>query len=440
MSIVIRQGRYAYQYYRRPFILLAGFLVGFLVSLAGTSNAAYAEVITLEHAIQQSLTSHPSLQVGEHQALAWQGRVQQASLSPSYQLQVETENVLGTGQFSGIDSLETTVSVGSIWEWGNQRQVRINAAEAQGHVLQQQRRIQRLELSAEVARRYVQAQYAQARLHQLQNRQQLLERVLRTVKRRANAGLSPTAERLRAESEVTEAAIQVDMAAQTLRIAMQQLVMLWGGTTAGLQVAGDLAVLTPLADDAVLAERLLNSAHLQQWIAMTNQKDAELLAVRASNQPDIRWSIGSRYHHQSEDIAIVSGVEIPLFGSARNQGALVTAESELAIAALSVQQQQLVLKQQLLSAQSQWRNAADQVRRYQQQLIPQLKRALSQARRLHEEGRYSYLELSETQQALLNAQLTILDAARMAQLAHIEIARLAPASTSAAQTGVTEEN
>ena len=381
--------------------------------------------------------------MGEQQNLAWRGRLQQASQTPGYELQIETENALGTGQFSGVDTLETTVALSSVWEWGDQRQTRINAVNAQGKVIELQQQIQRLELTAEVARRYVNVQYAEARVQHLQSRQKVLRRVLRTVKRRVNAGLSPTAERLRAETDVAEAAIQLDIARQTLQIAKQQLVLLWNGDTTTIQVSGDVVNIDSLAPDKVLLDRLLESPYLQQVVAESRQLNAETLAVRAANQPDIRWSLGSRYHHESDDIALVSSVEIPLFSASRNQGAIATAGAEGAIAKLSIRQRQLALKQQLRAVQSDWQHATALVNHYQQNFIPKLKQVQAQARRLYDEGKYSYLELSQAHQALLNAQLTILDAAKAAQLARIHIDRLAPISGAVAvnpATQATEEN
>src|SRR5687768_16440169 len=70
----------------------------------------------LQDAIVRSLQSNPDLKAFAYELEAQLGRVRQAGARPGPEVGLLVENALGSGQRSGFDSAETTLSLGFIIE------------------------------------------------------------------------------------------------------------------------------------------------------------------------------------------------------------------------------------------------------------------------------------------------------------------------------------
>ena len=84
-------------------------------------------VISLPQALAATMARNPELVAFGHQFEAQDGRILQAGLAPNPELSVMVENALGTGEFSGTDNAETTVSIAWVLERGV-RQRRVDTA------------------------------------------------------------------------------------------------------------------------------------------------------------------------------------------------------------------------------------------------------------------------------------------------------------------------
>ena len=92
-------------------------------------------------------------------------------------------------------------------------------------------------------------------------------------------------------------------------------------------------------------------------------------------------------------------------------------ESERDLALLKMSSQLVALDQEL-------RLSINEVRVLQSDVIPLLTDALNETREAFESGRYSYLELSAAQQARLDAEFELIEAATRTHLLRTEIERL----------------
>ena len=77
-----------------------------------------------------------------------------AAFKPPLVVGVEAENVLGTGEASGLQGAELTLSLASVLERGGKLDARRTLAQSRIDVLAVEREARRLDLLAEVARRY----------------------------------------------------------------------------------------------------------------------------------------------------------------------------------------------------------------------------------------------------------------------------------------------
>ncbi len=135
-----------------------------LVPCAYARGATPVVPLTLDEAIARVARSHPDLRVVDAQRPVWEARGEAAGLRPPLTLGAEVENALGSGDSRGFDTAEFTVTLAGVLEHGGKLDARRAVAQANLDALAPQRETARLDLLAEVARRYLAVTEARQRL------------------------------------------------------------------------------------------------------------------------------------------------------------------------------------------------------------------------------------------------------------------------------------
>jgi cobalt-zinc-cadmium efflux system outer membrane protein len=138
--------------------------------------------ISLNEAVANTMGHNPELVAFGHQLLAQDGRVLQAGLAPNPELSLTVENALGTGEFTGMDGAETTLSIAWILERGV-RQRRLETARAGISLLDVEADIMRLDAAAETARWFISCLSSQAQMVNAGEAVQLAQETVRAAKR-----------------------------------------------------------------------------------------------------------------------------------------------------------------------------------------------------------------------------------------------------------------
>ena len=146
----------------------------FLCAPVAAQNA-----ITLDEAFANAIAKHPDLARFRYLQDGAQAAVDEAAQSPALTAGVQIENAPGSGAASGFDQAETTLSLASVLELGGKRDARQAVANAQKQALTLTEEAQRLDLLAEVARRFLDLLAAQAAVQiadaELSQRQRVAE-------------------------------------------------------------------------------------------------------------------------------------------------------------------------------------------------------------------------------------------------------------------------
>ena len=103
------------------------------MSISVQSANAQKSSITLENALKRTLSNNPDLVVFEFKSSALDGESKMASLRPEMSVGVEVENVLGTGEVSGIKDAELTLTLSSVIELGDKVSGRMNVVSSKKH-------------------------------------------------------------------------------------------------------------------------------------------------------------------------------------------------------------------------------------------------------------------------------------------------------------------
>ena len=118
-------------------------------------QAAEPASLTLGQAVERALASNPALQGFAYTLQAQDARIAAAGQRPVTEASFELENVLGSGDFNGMDEAEATFALSSVVELGDKRRLRTAAAEAGRDLLSIERQAAQLDVLADVARRFI---------------------------------------------------------------------------------------------------------------------------------------------------------------------------------------------------------------------------------------------------------------------------------------------
>jgi cobalt-zinc-cadmium efflux system outer membrane protein len=283
--------------------------------------------LTLEAAISAALVSSPALAGSADAVQAQEARALQAGLWPNPQLQVELENVGGSGTRDGVEQSETTFRLAQLVELGGKRHQRRRIAELGREQTERRREGSQIAVVAEVRRRFIEALAAQERLHLALGTERAVAEGMIGVEKRTAAGTASLAERssIRATHQLSRLATL--RAERDLASAYLALAATWGSTEAAFsRLAGDLETLPRVAPLEVLIERLEDSPELKRLNAEVDGRAAAANLERARRIPDVVVAAGGRHFNDSDDLAAVFEVALPLPILDRRQGALMEAE------------------------------------------------------------------------------------------------------------------
>ena len=416
-----------------------GLLAAGSVLLSLTVNAAEPATaeLTLQQAAKRVLQQHPQLHVFDWRLKAAAGQQQLAELTPGYELGVQADNAFGTGDMSGVKSLEVTVSLSSVIELGDKRQARMAVSSASQGLLLAQRQAASLDLLGELTQRFVTVLTLQQKTALAAQTVSMTEQALMLVTQRVQRGAAPKAEQLRAKVAFKQAQLQHGLLQTELDSSKLALVSLWGAEQADFnQVSGDLFQLAQSPSFQTLYQQVLATPTVEVFAARQRLRDAELTLAQSQSAGDVRWQIGAMRSQESRDFGLVAGVSVPLFSKQRNQGAITAAQAESQAEQFEKETALLDLRARLYQAWQTHRYSSMAVKDMQRDILPVLEQALQQTEDAYRRGRYGYAEWISARQALQDAQLELVNAASTALSNQVLIEQLAGVALAASPLAI----
>ncbi len=393
--------------------------------LFAVQPARAADPLTLDDAIARVGSTHPELRLFEARGEVLSAERDAAVQRPPLVAGLQVENALGTGDFSGLKAAEISLTLASVLERGGKLDARRTLAQSRFDQLAVERETRRLDLLAEVARRYLamssakhQREIAEADIGQRQ-------RTLTAARARLQAGASPESVVLTAEANLARGELARARAIQQWNVARQQLAALWGERDPAFEiVAADPLTLPAVPDAAALARLLDSTPELARFADERRIREARLQLARTQTATDINWQVGVRQLQASDDVAVIAGFSLPLGSRRRAEPEMRAANAELAQLSIEREATELSLYATLSEAHGRYGLAQLEVARLRDEVLPTLLRAEAAAERAYRAGAISYLEWAQLQSELTATRRQQLEVAVDAQRALIEIQRL----------------
>lgn len=396
-----------------------------VVVLVAALPARAGDRLTLDDAFARVAASHPDLRLPALRGEILAAELDEALQRPALRTGVELENAPGTGDYSGVDGAELTLSLASVLERGGKRDARRALAQGRIDALAPEREAARLDLLAETARRYLDVVGAKHRRDLADADIAQRTRTVAAARHRFQAGASPESVLLTAQAALARAQLEQRRAAQTMDAARQHLAALWGEREPRFETTDtDPLALPAIADFDALAATLERTPELVRFANERRIGEARLQLARSQAKADIDWQMGVRAFNDTDDVALVASASLPLGGARRAEPQIRAAEAGLAMLEVERESRGVSLYSTLVDAHGRYRVAQLEVLRLRDDVLPALARAEAAAARAYRAGAISYLEWAQLQSERTAVARQQLDTALDAHRALIEIQRL----------------
>ena len=413
---------------------LSGFLLALLFSATAIAadTSAQSHGLRLSHAIAATLERNPQLQSSVFSLRAAAANIETAGVAPNPELSVQVENVGGSGSYRGSDAMETTFMLSQVIELGDKRDSRTQSAQASYSLLSVEGEAQRLDLLAEVTRRFIHVASDQEQVALTRRATTLAEKNLRAVEARVRAAKSPEVERLRAQNALTRAQVDEEHADHELLSSRRKLSAMWGDAEPAFdRVSADLYQMPRPRTFAALVAQLQTNPDFTRFAHEQRLRDAELRLAQTRRVPNLQVGAGIRQLQETDDHAFVVSMSMPLFAGSRNSGAVAAATARQAQVGSDERSAMLRAQAQLFELYQELRHSLTEVRVLREKVLPQTEAILAQTEYAYQRGRYAYTDWIAAQRELLDAQRSLIEASANAHRYAAEIERLTGTSLAA---------
>lgn len=395
---------------------------------SSTTTPQSSQPLTLKAVLTRTLEHNPSLSLFEFRTQYLQAQKRQAQQRPALELTLEADNFAGTQNYQGVDSAELTVALSSVIERGNQRNARGELSNTYLSKSLLNKQLTALDVLAEVTRLYIDTLAAQERVSLAKQSLLYAKKSDATIRRRVNAGASPSADASRAQAATLQAQLTLQAEQQHLTTLKMALATQWGSYDANFsQLTGNLYQQPKLQTFTALFERVKTSPSVQIYTAQSRIQSAQLRLTKAQSATNLRWSVGIKQLQQPNSQnanALSAGISLPLFSAKRNGASVAMAQASHTQSVIHQEQALLDFYNQLYRAYSNREQALLTLKTLREQIIPLLKQAKQQTQQAYEKGRYSYLEYISANNELISAQRSQIEFAASALKYNTQIEQL----------------
>lgn len=386
---------------------------------------ATSGAMTLRDVLARVVDANPTL-LGQRFALtAADARRAQAALRPTYDITGEIEDIFGTDRMSAFGQSQYTLQLSTVLELGGKRASRITTAERERDFLLTEQDGEKLDIVAEVTRRFIRVVAAQRELSLSDRTIALAAETRKAVTQRVNAGAGNPAEQRNAEIAETRAEIERSRAESALIQARESLAAVWGGDPAGpidaVAELFNLPTLEPLSNLQLLLEQ---SPNLTRFAAERRVNEARWRLAETRATPDLTVGAGVRRIQEMRSNAFVLNFSMPLGTGSRAAPYAAEARSNLALVDFKERAARAELKATLAAFYQEARQRELELSQLRDRAVPLAESARELTQNGFNAGRFSLLELLNAQQQLVILQRAAIEAAVSYHNALIEIERL----------------
>lgn len=385
----------------------------------------YRKALALRDAVGRALTYNPSIRAAYKEIEAREGEALQSSRRPNPELLLEAQNFGGTKETQAFEAAELTASFTQLIELGGKRMLRLQAAELDTSLATWDYEAVRVQVAALTAQAFVDVLIAQERVKVLREFVDVAEKTRHSVDLRVKAGKASPIELDRAVVSVAKAKALVSAEKVKVDVAKRKLATFWGGHGADFGAAtGKFGNSQKVPTVDALKAYLESNPAIARWSDEIGRRSALLNIENAKSVPDVRVGAGVRQINETDSMALVASVAIPLPLFDRNEGNIAAAESRLAKAHSDEQAQRDELLRTLIEALGELQVAATQLSALKRDVLPVAQTAFDRTKLGYDEGKFDVLNVLDAQRSVFDVRLDLLMARADYEKARVKVEAL----------------
>lgn len=394
--------------------LRAALLAG---AFAVTGTAVFAEPVSLEQAVKKAIEAAPLLKAGDAAISAAEASKRQASVRPNPVVSAESENFIGTGPIDVFRQAEVTVTYSQQIERGGKRAARIGLGESEIELARARASATRLDIAANVQRAYIDAQIAAAAVRIATDRLRIERELQREALRRVRGYKDPLFVETRAAARVAQSELELREAEARLQNARNTLASYWGGDGETLEIAIGFSEQEEAPDGLAQADAAVAEASIER------ARSAVIVEQSRVGQ-DYTISGGLRYLRDTDDVAAVAGISIPIGRFDKNRNNIERAKAERRQAEYLAEADRLARLRRLASLRADSDAALTRANGIITDVYPRTVRTLEQVREGYNRGGFRFSDIEDAANAIISVQESWLDAMNRYRDLQTEIDRL----------------
>ncbi len=291
------------------------------VILKKNKNKKIKKTLTFADIIDRIIKNNPELLTYQMEIKSKDGMIEQSSLLPNPELEMEVENFAGSGETKGFRQSETTIKVSQSILLGGKREKKIKVARFGKNVSISELDKKLVDLETEAKMRFVTILHVQKKLELRKKMIKLSKNFSEKIKIRVESGRTSPAELMRANvsllrNEMIYKQLQKELSASNL-----YLTALWGGKTVDFQkILGDMELYSFIPKIKDYKKLLNQNVNLLSILEEIELQKARWHLEKSYKVPDIALMGGVRKLNESGNTAFTFNISVPLPLFNRNQG------------------------------------------------------------------------------------------------------------------------
>lgn len=374
-----------------------------------------AWALTIDQAWDRIRSSNPTISAAQADISAAQGQQTQAGLIPNPTFNTVQGSIPGFGAYSNNPNAQSTYSISQVIELGGKRSGRRNIANAQFEQTQINYQINNAELFSQVVEAFLSVAEAEEKLKLNSIDVILNKKTVSTIKHRIDAGRTSDLDLQAAKISLSNSYLEKATIKSELASAKYSLAKFWNGSDSDIYsiITPSMSVM-PLKDLSYYLAKTNKNWQLQASLQAEKISQAEIRLAEAKRYPDITVGVGIDHYFQNSDPkghnALMGEFSVPIPIFDRNQGNVATAHENYNKSSYESRNKELLLRKAIVNAYQIAVQAKNQINILKNGILPQSRNSLELAKMGYERGKYSYLDLLNAQQKLIDAQMREINA------------------------------
>ncbi|MDQ3022918.1 MAG: TolC family protein [bacterium] len=396
-----------------------------MLDYLGDTSDVEGRVLTLDEATERALENNPELISLALEVDAQLARILQARVKPSPEIGISLSEFLGMNDRRGVRHSVSELTYSKVVEKLDKRLARARVARLSGEVARWDYEAALRNIHYAVARAYVEVLVAQELMKVNLQLFQLTEGVRGAVALRYEAGTVSELELSRLDIELENARISFEQSEAGFDAARKRLAALWGDTVPDFAaVAGNISGTQRPLDTLDVEGLLPDNPVLARFASETLARQATLQLALAEGHPDYTVTGGVQGFGDTGEMALTVGISVPTKKRGLNPGDVREAEIRVEQLESLREAARLRLQAQLVDALARLRAAYMRSQSLRDKIVPAALDNLDRTIIGYRYGKFSYLDVLESERTLVEAVGAYVDALAEYQLARVDIERV----------------